>query len=295
MKITLPSFAKINLILRVTGKRQDGYHTLETLFQSISLFDDLTFEFSESPELVINLDLGTSDIPADQTNLIDRACRAFLKAYPFKVKIDISVVKRIPAAAGLGGGSSNAGATLVAMSRFFGWPLPLQKLYEIASELGADVPFFLCGGTALGLGKGDIIGPIDDVEPMPALLFCPKISCSTAEIYRKFDDAGLLTGRPNSIKIPSDQRPEFRRGFVSLIENDLERVVFALYPELDSIKKRLVALGAAAASLTGSGSAVFGLFENQVDRDRAALQFAGSIRTRFVGRKEYQSRLGISS
>jgi len=295
MKLILPSFAKINLILHITGKRPDGYHTLETVFQSISLFDDLTFEFSESSELEITLDMGKSGIVADQTNLIDRACRAFLNAYPFKVKIDIRAVKRIPAAAGLGGGSSNAGAALVALSRYFGWPIPLQKLYEIASELGADVPFFLCGGTAVGLGKGDIIGPIDDVESMPALLYCPRISCSTAEVYRKFDDAGLLTGQPNSIKIPSDQRPEFRRGFVSLIENDLEQIVFALYPELDSIKKRLVALGAVAASLTGSGSAVFGLFKNQVDRDRAATQFAGSIRTRFVGRKEYQSRLGISS
>jgi 4-diphosphocytidyl-2-C-methyl-D-erythritol kinase len=129
--------------------------------------------------------------------------------------------------------------------------------------------------------------------PYPVLLVIPEISCSTAVIYREYDNRNLLTPDAKSIKIRGVQRPESQRDYVSLVANDLEQVVFELNPELDSIKKRLIELGAITAALTGSGSALFGLFSNTVDRDKAAEEFPGSIPTRFLDRNEYQRAVGL--
>lgn len=290
----LPAFAKINLILRITGVRRDGYHSLETVFQTLDFCDTLSFRFSESHHFHVALDVQDSPIPADGTNLIYKACHAFHESHPLKHRVEVSIRKRIPVESGLGGGSSNAAATLIALSRLYNWPIPRPALLSIARKLGADVPFFLYGGAALGAGRGDRISRLPDCFPDTAvLLVVPEVSCSTAVIYRMFDESGLLTPNRNSIKILLDQRPESLRDFVSLFENDLEKVVFSLYPELDSTKKRLKELGAVAALLTGSGSAVFGLFEDAAGRDRAAVALPASIAARFLGRGEYQQRLGL--
>ena len=290
----LPAFAKINLILRVLKLRRDGYHELESLFQTLELHDTLSFRFAPSNHFHVSLDVQDSPIPSDGTNLIYKACRAYHELHPLQHRVEVSIEKRIPVESGLGGGSSNAAATLIALSRLYGWPLGRAKLLAIARKLGADVPFFLYGGTAFGEGRGDRISPWPDFFPgTPALLVLPGVSCSTAVIYRKFDEAGLLTAGRNSIKILLDQRPESLRDFVSHFENDLEKVVFAQYPELDSTKKRLKEQGAAAALLTGSGSALFGLFADSVDRDRASGVFPASVSTRFLSRREYRERLGL--
>lgn len=290
----LPAFAKINLILRVVNLRRDGYHSLETVFQTLELHDALAFRFAPSHHFHVSLDVQDSPIPSDGTNLIYKACRAFHEAHPLKHRVEVSIEKRIPVEGGLGGGSSNAAATLIALSRLYGWPLGRNRLLSIARKLGADVPFFLYGGTAFGSGRGDRISPLPDSFPGTAvLLVLPGVSCSTAVIYRRFDEAELLTAGRNSIKILLDQRPESLRDFVSHFENDLEQVVFALYPELDSTKKRLKDQGAAAALLTGSGSALFGIFTEAADRDRAAGVFPASVATRFLSRREYRERLGL--
>lgn len=293
-QFSLPSFCKINLILRVVNRRRDGYHSLETLFQTLDLHDTLAFSFAPSHHFHVALDVRDSLIPSDGTNLIYKACRAFHEYHPLKHRVEVSIDKRIPVESGLGGGSSNAACTLIALSRLYAWPLDRKILLAIARKLGADVPFFLYGGLALGTGRGDRISPLADYfQGAPVLLALPGVSCSTAVIYRKYDEAGLLTGNRNSIKILLDQRPESLRDFVSQFENDLERVVFALYPELDSTKKRLIENGAAAALLTGSGSAVFGLFAEAADRDRASVAFPASVSTRFLSRREYRERLGL--
>lgn len=287
-QLILPSFAKINLILRILGKRRDGYHTLETVYQTLDLHDDLIFRFfPDQQRFHLVLNVGDSDIPPDDTNLIYKACHLFHSVYPFSTRVEVDIFKRIPVKAGLGGGSSNAAVTLIALSRYLGWPLSRAKLLSLARTLGSDVPFFLYGGTAYGSGRGEKVRKLPDWPSAPVLLVHSNFPCSTPAIYRAFDDANLLTRRRDSIKIHLDQRPESLREFVSLIENDLEQVVFAQYPELDSIKKKIADMGAVTVSLTGSGSTLFALFDSAEDRDRAAERFPNSDRSRFVNRADY--------
>jgi len=293
--IKIPSYAKINLILRILGKRPDGYHTLQTVLQTIDLQDQLTFEFEAATTFDINLKLSDPQIPSDESNLIHRACQAFHKIHPLKHRVNIKVEKRIPIQSGLGGGSSNAAATLIAISRLYDWPIPMKELHQIAATLGSDVPFFLEGGSALGTVRGDKIRKLDDWPGVNVLLLIPDVSCSTSAIYEEYDRRNLLTLESKSIKIRGVQRPESQRDYVSLVKNDLERVVFALYPELDSIKKRLLKLGAIAAALTGSGSAIFGLFSDADEFEKAVKAFPNSIRSRFVNRIEYRNALGFQS
>jgi 4-diphosphocytidyl-2-C-methyl-D-erythritol kinase len=288
-EVLIPSFAKINLVLKVLGKRQDGYHTLETVYQTIDLQDDLRFRFSSSDRFHLVLNVGTSEIPPDDSNLIYKACHLFHTAWPFSARVEVDIEKRIPLKAGLGGGSSNAAATLIALSRHFGWPLKRPRLLSLARKLGSDVPFFLYGGTALGTGRGEKIRQLPDWPPSPLLLVHSRYACSTPSIFRAFDDANLLTQSRDSIKIHFDHRPESLRELVSLIENDLEQVVFALYPELDSIKKKIAETGAVTVSLTGSGSTLFALFDSGGDRDKAARMFPGCTVSRFIGRTEYRA------
>jgi 4-diphosphocytidyl-2-C-methyl-D-erythritol kinase len=203
----------------------------------------------------------------------------------------VDIVKRIPLQAGLGGGSSNAATMLIALSRRFGWPLSLPKLHALARKLGSDVPFFLYGGTALGTGRGEKIQKLPDWPAFPVLLVHSNYPSSTPVVYRAFDDANLLTQARDSIKIHFGQRPESLRELVSLIENDLAQVVFALNPELDSIKKQLAETGAVTVSLTGSGSTLFALYDSAEDREKAIAKFSHCTPTRFVSREEYDQKV----
>jgi 4-diphosphocytidyl-2-C-methyl-D-erythritol kinase len=292
-ELTLPSFAKINLTLSILDRKADGYHAIETILQSIELHDLLKFRFTKSTDFGVELDAGLSGLPCDETNIIYKACEAFHGAHPIRAKVEVAIEKNIPLGSGLGGGSSNAAVTLIALSRYSNWPLDRPKLLQLAKGLGSDVSFFLYGGTAHGTGRGDDISPLNDAPYHPVLVVYPGFSCSSAEIYRKFDEVGLLTENANFIKILNDLKPESYRAIVSQIGNDLEKIVFALYPDLDSIKKRLLETGAVAAALTGSGSAVFGLFENAADLENAAQQFPARYKTQFLNRLEYERRLGF--
>jgi 4-diphosphocytidyl-2-C-methyl-D-erythritol kinase len=291
--LRLPSYAKINLLLRILGGRPDGYHELDTVYQTVSLQDTLTFHFDPGAPFSLVLEASDNMVPSDQSNLICRACFAFHEEYPIRHAVRVEVEKRIPMASGLGGGSSNAAVALIALSRLYDWPLCRDALRDIAARLGADVPFFLTGGTARGTGRGDIIEPVDDLPSSPVLIVRSPVTCSTPDIYREYDERGLLTGGGNSTKIPYDWRPESLKDLFSHIENDLEQVVFALYPELDSIKKRLLDTGAEAASLSGSGSAVFGLFKTVENRERAARHFPECSRCTMLSRGEYVRALGL--
>jgi 4-diphosphocytidyl-2-C-methyl-D-erythritol kinase len=292
-ELTVPSFAKINLMLRVLDRKPDGYHQIDTIFQSIELQDTLTFYFTKSDHFEVKLDTDLNELPSDEGNLIVKACHAFNKVSPIRAKLDIKLKKNIPVGSGLGGGSSNAATTLIAISRYCNWPLDQSELLTVARKIGSDVPFFVYGGTARGTALGDEILPLEDAQNHHVLVVYPGFSCSTAEIYRKFDEAGLLTEKPNFIKILSDLKPESYKAIVSQIGNDLEKVAFALYPELDSIKKRLLETGAAAAALTGSGSTVFGLFTRAEDLENAAQQFPACYKTQFLKRSVYERRLGF--
>lgn len=280
-RVRLRSLAKINLDLRVLHKRADGFHELRTIFQTISLADTIEIDYAPGRTRV-DLDSNV-DIPG---NLILKACDLVLRATKAKGQLQIALRKRIPMGSGLGGGSSDAATILLALPAVLKKELPLEKLLELGAELGSDVPFFLIGGTAVGLGRGTELYPLPDVPASPGLLITPEIHSSTAAAYaalkrevlteptapilREFQAFTSRTCSP----IPDPQSPSV---------NDFETVVFRQHPQLQSIKRKLLQLGARRAMMTGSGSALFGLFPSREVRDRAA----GLFRSEFRGNQVY--------
>lgn len=239
------SHAKINWSLRVTGKRADGFHDIETVFQTISLHDELTF--TESDALTLTCD--DLSIPTDETNLVLRAARA-VNAKPHAIDLR----KRIPAGGGLGGGSSNAAATL----RVLGGDR--EDLADIALQLGSDVPFFLLGGTAYATGRGEVLTPLPPMSEIPLLLVLPEERVNTREAYSR------ITRYSEPLGI------EGYREFANFT-NDFEEPVFAMLPRLAELKARLHAAGAKWAQMSGSGSTIAGAFESAAARDAAAAAF----------------------
>lgn len=248
------SFAKINWSLRVTGKRPDGFHDLETVFQSISLYDTITFTLAD--RLVLTCD--DPDLPVDETNLVMRAARA-LGSPP----VAIHLVKRIPAGGGLGGGSSNAASTLMTLStmipRLMGG---LGRLQDVARSLGSDVPFFLVGGTAYATGRGEILSPLDPASGIPLLLLMPEERVLTKEAFAGLEHYSPPLGLERYRNMPYGD-------FV----NDFEASVFERLPKLKLLKRRLLESGAKWAGMTGSGSTIVGAFKNTKERDAALATF----------------------
>lgn len=253
------SHAKINWFLRVTRKREDGYHDLETLFQTISLHDTLTF--TQSDRFTLTCDDPT--IPTDDSNLILRAARA-LGTPP----VAIELRKRIPAGGGLGGGSSNAGATLTALATMFGIDTPL---HEIALSLGSDVPFFLVGGTAYATGRGEELTPVASASGIPLLLVFPEERVATPRAF------GLLRrfSKPLGIERVRTIGDDLL-SHAGELTNDFEEPIFGELPHLASIKAQLLEAGAAWAAMSGSGSTMVGAFRSAAQRD-AAMRTIGGV------------------
>jgi 4-diphosphocytidyl-2-C-methyl-D-erythritol kinase len=243
---TAKSYAKINWSLRIIGKRADGFHDLETVFQTISLHDELTFR----PSDVLSLTCDDPTIPTDDTNLVMRAAR--LVGAPH-VAIDLR--KRIPAGGGLGGGSSNAAVTLLALGA------GRTDLPELALSLGSDVPFFLVGGTAYATGRGEVLKPMPAKSSIPLLLVLPEERVMTKDAFARITRYSLPLGVD-----------AYRTGFESFT-NDFEEPVFAMLPRLRTLKQRLYDAGATWASMTGSGSTIVGAFTSAAMRDAAAAAF----------------------
>jgi len=274
--ITARAFAKINLDLRILGVQADGYHELRTTFQSLALHDVLTFAPARGPLVVV------TDDPACPAhgNIVERAASALWRAAGrsgspagLRVRID----KRIPIAAGLGGGSADAAAALRAIARLWRIRLTSKELQTIAASLGADVPFFLEGGTVRGRGRGDTLTPLADPPRRWAVVATPPFGVPTADAYRWFDqdaDKGFLKG-------------SLRRRL-----NDLQASVTARHPEIGALVDQLKGARASLAAMSGSGSAVFGLFARRQDAEAAADALVGGgrrvILTRTVSRREHQ-------
>ncbi|HEU5411467.1 MAG TPA: 4-(cytidine 5'-diphospho)-2-C-methyl-D-erythritol kinase [Candidatus Acidoferrales bacterium] len=283
--VRLKAFAKVNLCLQVLGKQADGYHELRTIFQAISLHDLLELQFSSPGE--ISLDIADSELPADSTNLVWRAIDALKRELRLKAGIHARLTKRIPLARGLGGGSSDAAAALVGMQRLTKREVPLPRLLEIASSLGADVPFFLFGGRALGVNRGDEIYPLPDLAARTVLVVSPaNIAVSTRDAYAWVDEQ--LTTSRSAPKMWSFCALCWSRQ--DSVSNDFEAAVFGRYPRLSEIKRRLLQGGAAEAALAGSGSAVFGIFRNPAQARRAARAFPEDqvFVTRTLSREAYR-------
>jgi len=266
--VRLRAFAKINLCLHVMGKRPDGYHELRTIFQTISLHDTLTLSLTREPGIAIE----TTDpsLPRGPENLVYRAIDAIGREAGFRGGVHAHLEKKIPVARGLGGGSSDAAAALIGMLRLTGSKVPLPRLMEIAAGLGADVPFFLFGGRALAVNRGDEIYPLPDARKQTIVVVSPKgIGVSTKDAYEWV--SAELTNRAEP---PSIWRfcalCWSRQGTVA---NDFEGPVFSRHTRLGEIRDALLQRGAAEAALAGSGSAVFGIFRNPAQARRTARAF----------------------
>jgi 4-diphosphocytidyl-2-C-methyl-D-erythritol kinase len=261
MPLSRQSPCKINLLLNILGKRPDGFHELETVLQPVALRDEL--EFSRSPG-GIQLTCSDPSLPVDSSNLVHRAAAAFLEAANIREGVGIHLEKRIPMAAGLGGGSGNAAHTLLGLNELFGHPLAPEKLQELASALGSDVPFFLQNKPALATGRGERITPLPPfaaLEGVFLLLIHPGFGISTAWAYQqlvKYPEA--LNGRPGRAQKLIDllQAPDLAAADAEFY-NSLEAPALNKYPLLALFQEFLRSNGAAAALMSGSGSTTFAL------------------------------------
>ncbi len=265
--LTERAHAKINLYLDVLGKREDGFHDIESLMQSISLRDDLIFTLDKNKERSINLRIeGNDDLPNDENNLILRAVRAYEEHHPIEGKLDILLKKRIPTEAGLGGGSADAAATLRALNKLSPRLLDDVELFYIAVELGADVPFCLVDGTHICRGRGDLLSHTRPLGGLHLVIVNSGERVSTPEAYSALDSAfgdfGTVEGRIDINTAVSS----LHQGSDLKLFNIFEEVVLPLCPIAKSAKEALLSLGASAALMSGSGATVFGIFSS---RERA--------------------------
>ena len=272
-EVTVPAFAKINLRLDILGKRPDGFHELRTVFQSISLYDEVRLRPSAKPgiSLVIQGNQSLAREPV-KTNLVYRAVDLLCRELKIRSGVEIELWKAIPAGRGLGGGSSDAAAALIGFLRLHRQQLPLPRLIELAAALGADVPFFLLGGRALGVNKGDEIYPLADIPQRSILLVSPRnIHVPTPGAYRWLKAPRLtkLVATPKLWEFCALCWSTQESG----LSNDFERPVFRRHPRLSQIKRELLQKGATEALLAGSGSAVFGVFPSPAKARRAAVGF----------------------
>ena len=266
-RVKIKSLAKINLDLRVLNRRSDGFHELRTVFQTISLADTIEIEYEPARRTEISLD----DPLAIPGNLVVKAAKAVLDALKVHARVHFRLRKSIPMGGGLGGGSSNAAAVLLALPVLAG---RTAEPAELAAELGSDVPFFLSGGTAVGIGRGTEVYEMPDLKPEPILVVSPGLHVATGPAYQALRRG--LTVRDSSSRINEFQ------AFVRVLAgghsagaaspfsaNDFEAIVFRQFPQLQTIGRKLSKLGAAGVRMTGSGSAIYAIFGSRTDRDRA--------------------------
>ncbi len=279
------AFAKINLSLRVAERRGDGFHEVRTIFQGIDLADRV---ICESRRGAFDIVCATPGVPADRTNLVWKAAQRLWDAagregLPRDARVTLD--KRIPIKAGLGGGSSDAAAALFALRRAWKLKIADDALYAIAAKLGSDVPYFFVGGTALGLGRGDEVYPLDDLPRLWVVLIFPPFGIATADAYEWLDE---MRARTSVGSAPSYLERTWLGRVVPLV-NDLEQPVIERHPVVAKLKDRLMKMGAAMAAMSGSGSTVFGLFQTAGAAEAAAKKLrrsgASVLLTRLLPRR----------
>ena len=290
--VTVRAHAKINLDLRVLGTRPDGFHELRTVFQALALHDTIEC-VPRAGSFAIECE--TAGVPLDRSNLVWRAAeglwRALRRDGPVR-DVLVRLHKRIPLQGGLGGGSADAAATLVGLAHAWRVPLRPSQCVDVAAKLGADVPFFLSGGTALGLGKGDEIYPLADLPRHWVVLLIPGFGVASIDAYAWYDaerDLGHGPGVREAQYVPGPWPSR-----AAQMINDLEAPIARHHPEIEQMKTALRRAGALAAAMSGSGSTVFGLFQKRKDAVLAVERLSGSgwrvILTESLGRGEYWRR-----
>ena len=291
-KARVKAFAKVNLTLEILGRRADGFHDLRTVFQTISLHDTIDIQFTPGRRSDVDLDSNFQI----ENNLIVRAAEAVLGETNAKGRAGFVLRKRIPMGGGLGGGSADAAAVLLALPVLTGRPIEWVRLVEIGATLGSDVPFFLLGGTALGLGRGTELYPLKDAKRTRGLIVAPGIHVSTPEAFKALQRP--LTWDYSSPKINTSQQVALSLDgatrvalgeWAEFCSNDFEAAVFRRHPRLGVIKRKLKQFGARMALMSGSGSSVYGVFESAETVQRAQAAFPGEkvFPISFVSRARY--------
>jgi 4-diphosphocytidyl-2-C-methyl-D-erythritol kinase len=266
--LRLPSFAKINWSLQILGLRSDGYHEIVTLLQTVSLCDELTFEPRDDSQIILRCD--DPSIPTDDTNLIVKAAVALRKRLGSSSGAEITLTKKIPAQGGLGGASSNAAATLLALNALWRADLSPGQLKLIGRGLGSDVPSFFVGGRCIAIGTGTTVKALHDPPLQRLIIVTPNAKVATANAYAALNARSLTTSDAASI-LSSSLADLFSASSGQMpLRNDFERVIFEIEPEIERAKMALLEAGARGALLAGSGSSVFGVFDDEAARSRAA-------------------------
>lgn len=288
----LPAFAKINLDLRILGVRADGYHDLKTIFQSLALHDVLTFTARRGP---FAIECDDPKIPTDERNLVWKAASLLWRTAGGRGDVPrdalVGLRKRVPDQAGLGGGSADAAMAILGLARTWNVKLDVPTLSRVAAAVGSDVPFFLIGGTALGLGRGDDIYPLVDLPRTYVVVVRPQFGVSTLDAYGWYDTEPRRSARETNRRALPARWPDWAAN----LRNDLEPSVTRHHPAIGRIRQALLDAGAVFSAMSGSGSAVFGLFERHEAARRTAADLARPgwtvVSTRTLNRAEYAARL----
>jgi 4-diphosphocytidyl-2-C-methyl-D-erythritol kinase len=316
MPSTVRAYGKINLGLYIGPCRPDGFHELRTVYQTVDLYDAVRVTAAGGTGIEIRC--KNPNVPQDESNTCWRVTERVLRALKQRRRVVIQIDKNLPVQGGLGAGSSNAAATMLALERELGAGLSPEDKFSIACEIGSDVPLFLVGGTVLGIGHGEQVLPLPDLPPLPLVVATPSVGVSTPKAFADWDklmaheQAALTPGSPagrmnvfshsmfawlaGSLSgVPVKDRDRGETPLLDLvragIENDFERVVFPQHPDLREVKRVLEREGAKYASLSGSGSALFGFFETPETAQQAAAKLSEkgipAQATRTLGRQEY--------
>jgi 4-diphosphocytidyl-2-C-methyl-D-erythritol kinase len=296
MPVSVRSFAKINLGLAIGAKRDDGFHELRTIYQTIALHDVIRVDVSRGSGIEIRC--KDASVPSDESNTCWRIAERVMRSLKQRGKVVITIEKNLPVQGGVGGGSSNAVATLFALERVLRMDLPPRERLRIAAEVGSDLPLFLVGGMVLGCGRGEEVYPLPDLPSIACVIATPEIGVSTPEAFRRWDELrsqeGKLTPQASSTTIEEFSRSAFEwlsgtlsgvpavsgdRAETLLldlvragIENDFERVVFPVHPELREVKRLLERNNSSYASLSGSGATLYGLYMKPEQAEEAAVE-----------------------
>lgn len=265
-RIVLKSYGKINLGLDVLRRREDGYHEVRMIMQTVGLYDVLTMKKRKDDQIKMTCNL--SFLPTDERNLVYKAVKLMKDKYHIKDGVGIDLSKRIPVAAGMAGGSSNCAAALKGMNELFDLGLTIDELCEIGVTLGADVPYCIWGGTALSEGIGEKLSRVDAMPDCYILIAKPGISVSTAFVYQNLDLPGL-TSHPDIDGMLECLKEKDLGGICNRLENVLETVTIKEYPIIEKVKKHLMDQGAMGALMSGSGPTIFAIFQDKKTADKA--------------------------
>lgn len=271
----LKAYAKINVGLRITGQRGDGYHTLKTLFQTVSMHDVVKIELKNEPG--VEFESKGEKVPDGEENLCVSAARIFLESISQSGGVSIFLDKKIPVGAGLGGGSSDAACVIRGLNDLLKIGLTGREMENIASEVGADVPFFIRGGCRYAEGIGDLLSPGNIPEDLCVLLAVPEIRIETSWAYNSLTHLSLTRDSEdvNLARFPHNGEATLKNGF----RNDFEELVFSRYPEIGRLKELISRSGAVFTSLSGSGSAVYGFFESLTEAEKGKRALGGNPRS----------------